>query len=118
MAILIADGFDLSSYEAIKAALFSAGAISVTIGCRKSKIVSASGPSVAPDHFLDGARSTLFDAILVPPGGHHVETLLGSGRAIHYIREASVSVSQVTWNYSDHSIDSVIASQSPALARG
>ena len=93
MAVLIADGFDSAPYNAIKAALHSAGAIVVTIGCRRNKVMPASGNSVTPDHFLEGARSTLFDALLIPPGEHHVKTLLGSGRAIHYIREASVSVS-------------------------
>lgn len=93
MAVLIADGFDLAPYNAIKAALSSAGAIVVTIGCRRSKVTPASGNPVVPDHFLEGSRSTLFDAVLIPPGEHHVKTLLGSGRTIHYIREASVSVS-------------------------
>ena len=90
MAVLIADGFDLVPYNAMKAALYSAGAIVVTIGSRRNKVMPASGNPVIPDHFLEGTRSTLFDALLVPPGEHHVKTLLGSGRVIHYIREASV----------------------------
>lgn len=92
MAVLIADGFDLDPYNTIKAALYSAGATVVTIGIRRSKVMPASGNPVVPDHFLEGARSTLFDALLIPPGEHHIKTLVGSGRAIHYIREASVSV--------------------------
>ena len=118
MAILVADGFDLTPYDAIKAALCSAGAILVTIGCRKSKVTPASGNPVIPDHFLEGARSTLFDALFIPPGEHHVKTLLGSGRAIHYIREASVSASQVIRDYSDDYIGSVTASPSPVLVKG
>ena len=51
----------------------------------------ASGNPVIPDHYLEDTRSTLFDALLIPPGEHHYRTLLGTGRAIHYIREASVS---------------------------
>ncbi len=92
MAVLIADGFDLESYDTMKAALYSAGAVVVTIGVRRSKVTPASGNPVIPDHFLEGARSTLFDALLIPPGEHHHRTLLGSGRVVHYIREASVSV--------------------------
>ena len=118
VAVLIADGFDLAPYNAIKGALDSAGAIVVTIGCRRSKVMPASGNSIIPDHFLEGSRSTLFDALLIPPGDQHVKTLLGSGRAIHYIREASVSASQVTRSCSNSHIDSVTASPSPALARG
>ena len=120
MAVLIADGFDLGSYNKMKAALYSAGAIVVTIGVRRSKVMPATGNPVIPDHFLEGARSTLFDALLIPPGEHHVKTLLGSGRAIHYIREASVSVSisSITRSFSDGYIGSVTASPSLALARG
>ena len=92
VAVLLADGFDLAPYDAINAALYSVGAVTVTIGCRRSRILPASGNPIMPDHFLEGARSTLFDAVFIPPGDH-VKTLLGSGRAIHYIREASVSVS-------------------------
>lgn len=83
----MADGFDLSAYHALKGALTAAGASPVTIGIRKSRVSPQSGNAIIPDHFLEGARSTLFDAIIIP-SGPHVKTLSSNGRAIHWVREA------------------------------
>jgi catalase len=40
------------------------------------------------DHHFEGARSTLFDALLVPSGLAHAQTLANNGRAVHWVREA------------------------------
>lgn len=87
VAILIADGFNLAEYEAIKAALMSAGALPFTIAAKKQAIMPSSGKGVAPDQHFDAARSTMFDAVYIP-GGSHVEILSKNGRAIHWIRES------------------------------
>ena len=87
IAILIADGYDEASYEAVKAAIKAAGALPFTIGPKRQKVASATGGGVQPDHHFKGMRSTLFDAIFVP-GGSGVAALKKEGLARFWVREA------------------------------
>lgn len=88
VAIIIADGFNLVEYEAVKTALSAAGAFPVTIGPRRQPVIpSSGGKGVTPDHHFEGARSTLFDSVYIP-GGEHVSTLQKQGRVVHWVREA------------------------------
>jgi len=88
VAILIADGFNYSEYEAVKAALSAAGAFCFTIGPKRQSVSpSGGGKSVAPEHHFEGMRSTAFDTLYIP-GGDHISTLRKQGRVIHWIREA------------------------------
>ncbi|THY35715.1 catalase [Aureobasidium pullulans] len=93
VAILIADGYDAVAYNAIKAALAAQGALPFTIAPRRSPIYAAgeskdSGKGLAPDHNLEGQRSTMYDAIFIPGGADSIATLRKNGRALHYVREA------------------------------
>lgn len=87
VAIIVADGFNLSEYEAVKSALSLAGAFCFTIAPKRQPVKSSSGSSVTPDHHFEAMRSTMFDSIYIP-GGAHVETLMKQGRVIHWVREA------------------------------
>jgi len=88
IAILIANGFNFVEYEAIKAALSSAGALVFTIAPGKQPVKQDGGnKTVAPDQHLEAARSTMFDALYIP-GGSHAKILSQNGRAVHWIREA------------------------------
>jgi catalase len=88
IAILIADGYDPVSYEAVKAAVKAQGALPFTIAPKRQKIeASVGGNKAQPDHTFEGMRSTLFDAIFVPDG-QHSETLRMSGLARFWVREA------------------------------
>jgi len=88
VAILIADGFNLAEYEAVKAALTAAGALPFTIGPKRQEIMSANGgKGVKADHHFEGNRSTMYDAIYIP-GGEHIKTLRKNGRVVHWVREA------------------------------
>ena len=93
VAILVADGFSATEMEAVRAALYSASAVSFIIGPRRGKVYHAGqtvgvGEGVIADHSFEGQRSTLFDAIFIPPGEEHVRTLAATGRAVHWVREA------------------------------
>jgi catalase len=93
VAIIIADGFDLVAYEAVKAALSAAGALPFTIAPRRSPIFNADDPKhegegVKPDSHLEGMRSTMFDALFIPGGKYSIATLRKNGRALHWVREA------------------------------
>ncbi|KAJ5810408.1 uncharacterized protein N7503_002626 [Penicillium pulvis] len=87
IAILIADGFDHSSYIAMKKALEAQNAFVFTIGAQRKGVVAESGETVVPDHFFNGMRSTLFDATFVP-GGKHVTALAKNGVAKFWITES------------------------------
>lgn len=78
IAILIADGFDLSVFETVKKALEAAGAFPLVIAPRRHTIYPSGGDKssgVKADHHLEGMRSTMFDALIIIPGGDSVSTL-------------------------------------------
>lgn len=85
VAIIIADGFNLVEYEAVKGALTAAGALPFTIGPKRQPIKpSSGGEGVKVDHHFEGNRSTMYDAIYIP-GGEHVKTLRKNGRVVHWV---------------------------------
>jgi catalase len=89
IAILIADGFDAVSYGAVKAAVLAEAALPFTISTKRQNVTAADGSTtVKPDHFLNGMRSTMFDAVFVPGGEQSVKTLMGIGLARFWVREA------------------------------
>jgi catalase len=97
IAILIADGYDATVVSLMKATLSAAGAVPMIIGPRRNVIYPAGGSTgllsgkkegIRADHHFEGQRSTLFDAILIPPGKESVASLSKNGRAIHWVREA------------------------------
>lgn len=92
VAILLADGYDATAVKHLKTALTAAGAVPIVIGPRRHNIIPAGGSSagdgITPEHHLEGMRSTMVDAVVIPPGAQSVATLRSNGRAIHWVREA------------------------------
>jgi catalase len=93
IAMIIADGFDLDAFTAVRAAFKAHGAFTFVIGTRRSMIYpngveKDSGKGVMPDHHLEGTRSTLFDSVFIPSGAEAAITLRENGRAVHWLREA------------------------------
>jgi catalase len=89
IAILIADGYDAAAYDAIKAAILAQAALPFTIAPKRQDVKASNGTSsTKPDHFLNGMRSTMFDAIFVPGGEQSIKTLSGLGLARFWVREA------------------------------
>ncbi|KAF9229595.1 catalase-domain-containing protein [Gyrodon lividus] len=92
IAILISDGFNAVEMQAVRAALISSHAVCYIIGPRRSHIHAMSnqdiGLGVFADHHFEGQRSTLFDAIYIPSGAEHANTLAKTGRVVHWVREA------------------------------
>jgi catalase len=88
VGILIADGFNYSEFEAVRAALTAAGAFCFTIGPRCHPVIpSSGGKGISPEHHFEAFRSTTFDTLYIP-GGDHVTNLRRSGRVVHWVREA------------------------------
>ncbi|KAH8673356.1 catalase [Xylariales sp. PMI_506] len=95
VAILIADGYDATALNGVKAALSASGALPFVIGPKRSEVFPAGeeesrkpGSGIKPDHHYEGMRSTLFDAIFVPGGAASINTMAKSGRVLHWLREA------------------------------
>ncbi|KAI0129135.1 catalase [Xylariales sp. AK1849] len=93
IAFLIADGYDSTTYNAVKAAVFASGAVPFTMGPRRSEVFPAGsdkkpGSGVKPDHHFEGQRSTMFDAFFVPGGAEAIRTMSKNGRVLHWLREA------------------------------
>ena len=83
IALLVADGVHAAEVEALCAAVRAAGATAWLVGPRRGTV-----SGLQTDHHFEGARSTLFDAVLVPSGAAHARALAGNGRAVHWVREA------------------------------
>ncbi|KAF4123211.1 catalase [Geosmithia morbida] len=93
VGILISDGYDRAALDAVVGALRGAKALPLVVGRRRSPTHAAgeergSPDAVTPDHHLEGQRSTMFDALVIPGGKASVASLAASGRARHYIQEA------------------------------
>jgi catalase len=89
IAMIIADGFDLETFTAVRAALKAQGALTFVIGPRRHMIKPAgSETGIMADHHLEGLRSTMFDALFICPGAQSVITLRENGRAVQWVREA------------------------------
>jgi len=93
IAILLADGYDVVSYGAVRAAISAAQAIPFVIAPKRGPIYAAgedkkSSKGLVPDHHLEGMRSTMFDSLYIPGGAESVATLRKNGRALHWVREA------------------------------
>lgn len=93
IAILLADGFNFAEVEAVRAALASAKAVNFIIGPRRGKVYPGGqtvgvGEGIEADHHFEGQRSTMFDALFIPGGAEHAQTLANDGRVVHWVREA------------------------------
>jgi len=89
IAILVADGFDLTQVTVVRAALSSQHALTFIVGPRRAQIKSSSdGGGLGADFSWESGRSTLFDAVYIPGGAQSALALRESGRSIHWVREA------------------------------
>ena len=87
IAVLCAEEVDDAQVDGLRTVLHSkGGALCYVVGPSR-KFKAASGPIMA-DFTFDTARSTLFDAVIVPPGTQHALTLRENGLARHFILEA------------------------------
>lgn len=88
IAVLIADGFDYAQFEGLQGLLTGLKATVIVIAPHRGTVKSSSGQSAKVDHHLEGQRSTLFDSLFIPGGAQSIGTLMKSGRANHWIKEA------------------------------
>ncbi|GJJ12176.1 hypothetical protein Clacol_006417 [Clathrus columnatus] len=93
IAILVADGFNSTEVNEIRAALKAGMATTWLIGLRRGTVYGAgetvkSSSGMSTDHSFESMRSTMFDAIIIPSGHSHIAAISKVGRVVHWVREA------------------------------
>jgi catalase len=87
IAILVADGVNDKSLNAVKGAIEAEGAIAEFIAPRLT-FITAGGKEIPADQSFLGAASVLFDAVYIPGGPNSVATLAAEANAIHFLNES------------------------------
>lgn len=85
VAILVADGVDGASIEAVQAALADAGAIACLVAPRLGLVNTADGSSLEASHTLENAPPVLFDALVLPDGDDGVTRLAGLSHTLEFV---------------------------------
>lgn len=88
VAILLADGVDECSLDAMEKALAMAGMRTQVLAPTQGCVVARNGRRTRADRGLDEVSSLMFDAVYVPAGAASVAVLQANGDARHFIRQA------------------------------
>jgi len=87
IGVLLSEGVDGKLIAAIKKAAKAEGATVELVAPKIGTLQDSGGNELAPDHFLAGAPSTLFDILIVAPAILAVEMLMEQAAAIDWIRD-------------------------------
>jgi catalase len=85
IALLVADGIDGASLEALHKRLSGEGAVPRYVGARLGT-VKAAGKDLDVEVTLETAPSVLFDAVVIPDGDG-AATLAGLGHAVEFVKD-------------------------------
>jgi catalase len=88
VAVLAADGVDMTSLKEMKDALERNGAAAKIVAPRLGTLTGADGDSILIDFSLLTASSVLFDAVYVPGGAASIAALSAERDAIEFVTEA------------------------------
>jgi catalase len=87
IAILVANGIEGESINAIIEALSAAGAVSRLLGSRLGTVTSEGADPFEVDATLENSPSVLFDALVLPDGVEAVEALARDGRTLEFLKD-------------------------------
>jgi catalase len=88
VAILVAEGTERASYDALRDALEEAGARPMVIAETFGPVRADDGSEIPVDRSHITAASVLFDGVAVPGGDAASEALCRQGTALHFVQEA------------------------------
>jgi catalase len=88
VAILVADGVEHSSYQAMRQAVEDAGARPVVVAEMLGTVMSASGNEIEVDKSHVTFGSVMVDAVLVPDGPDCAAALIEQGDSVQFVQEA------------------------------
>lgn len=87
VAILIADGVDGDAAETLHTSLAELGAVPRYVGVRLGATKTAQGETLQAEVTLETTPAVLYDAVAVPGGKVHVDTLGNIGHALEFIKD-------------------------------
>ncbi|MFC3814959.1 catalase [Lysobacter sp. GCM10012299] len=87
VAILIAPGVDAGQVEQFRGPLMKAGAVVRLVGPRIGPLDAMKGQVLEAESSLENEPAPLFDAVVIPGGAAHVETLKRDGRAAEFLKD-------------------------------
>jgi catalase len=87
IAILVADGVDGASCEAIEELLVAERAVPRFVGLRIGPVVTADGGKLEADASMENSPGFLFDALVLPDGEEAVKALQRDGHTMEFIRD-------------------------------
>ena len=88
VAILVADGVDRASVNALHAGLLAQGAVPRLVGIKLGPVTDADGGTFEAEVTLENTPSVLYDAVVVPGGKAAVEKLGSVGLTAEFIQLA------------------------------
>ncbi|QDV07968.1 Catalase C [Planctomycetes bacterium Poly30] len=88
VGVLVTDGAPSRLFRALKKAVKAAGGQLATVAVRPAPVALDDGTSLEVDHFLAGAPSAVFDAVVLIPGPDEVEELLSLSASVDWVRDA------------------------------
>ncbi len=87
IAIMVAEGVDGMTANALRAGLVAEGAVSRFVGVQLGPVQSTDGANVEVDVTFETMPAVLFDALAIPGGYDDMTALGGVGPAVEFIRE-------------------------------
>lgn len=88
IALLAADGVDVTQVAAVSGALTGMGAVCEVLAARGGAVLGENGDRLEVTRPLTTVASVLYDAVLVPGGKRSVQALSEDGDALHFVSEA------------------------------
>ncbi len=85
VALLVDDGVDAVSVNAVKAALMDAGAVPLLLARRLGSYTAAGGETIEADATLENSAPVLFDALVLPDGEAGVKALAKVGQTMEFV---------------------------------
>ena len=87
VAILVADGCDGKSLEALADRLTDEGAVPRFVSTTLGRVQPAAGETIEIDVSLEAAPAVLYDALVLPDGNKAVNALRADGRTLEFIKD-------------------------------
>ena len=87
VAMLVADGCDGESLNALADRLTSEGAVPRFVSTSLGSVQPASGDEIEVDVSLEAAPAVLYDALVLPDGADAVTALRADGRTLEFIKD-------------------------------
>jgi catalase len=87
VAIMVADGVDVTGAQALHAALLSEGAVPRFVGPRLGTVRGGNGADLEVEISLETGPSVVFDALAVPDGDAAAKALSNVGHALEFIKD-------------------------------